>query len=278
MKIAVLGANGMLGYAATNLLKKRGHDVVAISRTEYDIATEPFSKLEDLLAGVQGVINAAGVIKPRIAAMPIEHTLRVNAIFPRNLAKFTQRKSIPCIHVTTDCVYTGNTGKYDEDALFDADDVYGMSKNAGENSECMVLRTSIVGEEAGQGRSLLAWAQSQAGKPAKGFLNHHWNGVTTTELSSICETILTSGPVAKGGLYEKGLFHVHSPEPVNKYELVSLMNEVYGLNMQIEPVQAPTACDRTMATKYPLSKKVCTKSLSTQMVEMKAFFDTIRKP
>lgn len=273
LSIAVLGANGMLGYAATRVLAAKGHTVVPITRKEFDIAVDPISKLENILEKAQAVLNCAGVIKPRIADTSIEHTLRVNSIFPRNLAKLCNLRNIPCIHITTDCVYSGATGKYNEDDLFDADDVYGMSKNAGETSECMVLRTSIIGEEQGQGRSLLAWAQSQAGKETKGFLNHHWNGVTTVYLTEICEEILTSGSHDKGGLYQRGLFHIHSPQPVNKYELVSLMNEVYSLQMRIEPVNAQVACDRTMASKYPLSGKLCLKPLGTQLVEMKAFFE-----
>ncbi len=51
------------------------------------------------------------------------------------------------------------------------------------------------------------------------------------------------------------------------------MNEVYSLQMRIEPVNAQVACDRTMASKYPLSGKLCLKPLGTQLVEMKAFFE-----
>ena len=266
MKIVVLGAGGMLGYAVTSYLSSRGHDVTAVARKDFDIATDPFSKLVPLLNRPDAIINCAGVIKPRIAEMPIEHTLQVNAVFPRNLAKHAQREGIPCLHVTTDCVYTGKKGKYDENDLFDADDVYGMSKNAGETTDCMVLRTSIIGEEKGQGRSLLEWARSQAGKEVKGFLNHHWNGVTTLQLAKLAEQILEQK------MYEPAIFHVHSPDTVNKYELVSLINEIYGLNMRIQPVDAPTACDRSMTSVKPLSAKVSKTPLGKQIQEMKDFF------
>lgn len=266
MKIAVLGSNGMLGYAMREYLLSQGHDVIAVSRDTFDIAVRPFAEIVPTIDAVDAVINCAGVIKPRIAEMPIEHVLQVNAIFPRNLAKHCAAQKIPCIHVTTDCVYSGKKGRYDENDLFDADDVYGMSKNAGETKDCMVLRTSIIGEENGTGRSLLEWARSQAGKEVKGFLNHHWNGVTTLQLAKICENIL------KSGLYQTGLFHVHSPEVVNKYELVALMNEIYNLNLRIQPCDAPSPCDRSMSSVFPLSKKVSTLSLGKQLQEMKDFF------
>lgn len=277
MKTVIFGANGMLGHAARSVFEAKGHQVVPVSRREYNIAEGPVSELETLLEGADAVLNCAGVIKPRIAETPIEHTLRVNSIFPQNLAKLCQKHSIPCIHITTDCVYSGASGHYDENSLFDADDVYGMSKNAGEGAQCMVIRTSIVGEEEGKGRSLLAWAQSQAGRDVKGFLNHHWNGVTTVYLSEICEKIFSSGSREKGGLFEQGLFHVYSPSPVNKYELVSLMSEVYELGLRVEPVNAPVACDRTLASIHPLSRVVCTKELGVQLVDMRGFFRTVRR-
>ena len=51
------------------------------------------------------------------------------------------------IHPTTDCVYTGLKGDYDENDSYDVCDVYGMSKALGESNNCTVIRTSIIGEE-----------------------------------------------------------------------------------------------------------------------------------
>src|SRR5262249_40374351 len=133
------------GVAVWNYFTRAGHAVTALGREEFDIARKPLDSLEALLGGQDLVINCAGVIKPRIAELSIEEVLRVNAIFPRNLARMCAGLSIPCIHVTTDCVYSGKKGLYTEDDLFDAEDVYGLTKNAGEPSECLVLRTSIIG-------------------------------------------------------------------------------------------------------------------------------------
>ena len=91
----------------------------------------------------------------------------------------------------------------------------------------MALRTSIIGEENGQSRSLLEWAKSQDRKEVNGFTNYLWNGVTTVYLAEIIETILLKN------LYQKGLFHIHSPNTVTKYELLQLFDLVYKLNLKI---------------------------------------------
>ncbi|MBI5730154.1 MAG: SDR family oxidoreductase [Ignavibacteriales bacterium] len=265
-KILVVGSTGMLGYAVSYYFKSKDYQVVEISRNEFDIANDPMSMFEKYLDGVDVVINCAGVIKPTIAKNTIENVLKINSLFPRNLAKVCGKRGIKCFHITTDCVYTGKKGKYTEEDYFDADDLYGLSKNAGENKDCMVLRTSIIGEENGQSRSLLEWAKSQAGKEVCGFTNHLWNGVTTLYLAEIIENII------KQDLYQKGIFHIHSPNTVNKYELLQIFNRVYDLHLKINSAEAKEAVDRSMKSVNLLSSKVAVKNLEIQIEEMKEFF------
>lgn len=269
-KILIIGSTGMLGYAVSSYYKSKGYNVVEISRKEFDIANDPMSKFETYLNGVDVVINCAGVIKPTIAKNTVENVLKINSLFPRNLAKVCNKNGIKCFHITTDCVYTGKKGNYTEKDYFDADDLYGLSKNAGENKDCMVIRTSIIGEEKGQSRSLLEWAKSQAGKEVNGFTNHKWNGVTTLYLAEVIENIL------KNNLYQKGIFHVHSPNIVDKYELLQIFNEVYELKFsKINATEAKDAVDRSIDTIYELSKIVCKKTLQKQVKEMREFFQTV---
>src|SRR5207244_1476112 len=154
----------------------QGHEVKALSRADFDIAKDSVLNIDSLVARADAVINCAGVIKPLIATTPVEDILKANAIFPHNLANLCRHYSRMCFHVTTDCVYSGRKGSYSEEDFFDAEDVYGLSKNGGDSASAMVLRTSIVGEEESRKRSLLEWARSQAGKDVLGFVNHFWNG------------------------------------------------------------------------------------------------------
>ena len=86
-KILVLGSKGMLGYAVSSYFKDNNYEVIELSRSEFDIAVDPIEKLESYLDCVDVVINCAGVIKPMIEKNTVEDVLKVNAIFPRNLAK-----------------------------------------------------------------------------------------------------------------------------------------------------------------------------------------------
>lgn len=265
-KVLIFGAGGMLGYAVSKYFTEKGYTTTNLTRAKFDILNHTADELADHIKSHDAVINCAGVIKPMIKENTPEATLLVNGIFPLNMANVCEEANVPCFHITTDCVYDGKAGNYDEKSFFNADDLYGMSKNAGEPTNCMVLRTSIIGEEKGQSRSLLEWARSQKGKEVNGFVNHDWNGVTTVYLAEMIDTILQKK------LYNKGIFHLHSPKPVNKFELVSIFNEVYNLDLTINPTDAPVVVDRTLASVKPLSRELCVKDIPTQVREMREFF------
>lgn len=266
-KAVVIGANGMLGYAVSEYFKHKEYSVEPVTRRKFDIAKENIKKLDSMVKSSDFVVNCAGVIIQRIAGTPIEEVLKVNSTFPRNLAKLCNRYDKLCFHVTTDCVYSGKKGKYTESDYFDAEDVYGLSKNAGDITDCMVLRTSFIGEEKNTSRSLLSWVKSQKGKTINGYTNHYWNGVTTLYFAEIIETIL------KKDLYEKGLFHIFSNDVVSKFELIEIINEIYNWEIKINKFETPELCDRSLASEKKLCKKVVRKSLRTQIEEMKTFFN-----
>ncbi|MBL7554344.1 MAG: SDR family oxidoreductase [Bdellovibrionaceae bacterium] len=273
MKVTVIGANGMLGYAVSEYFKNTGHDVQALTRSTFDIANDTFNKFEKLVTAHNSdvVINCAGVIKPMIAKTKIEDVLKVNSVFPHNLGKFAVASKLKIFHITTDCVYSGLKGKYDETDMYDATDVYGMSKNAGEPTNLMTLRTSIIGEEKGEGRSLLAWAISQKGKEVNGFTNHSWNGVTTVKLAQAIDDII------KTNQYTPGLFHMHSPDSPTKLELLKMFNETYELNLKINATEAKDLCDRTMTTKHKFASTFIKESIPEQIKMMRKFFMEVNK-
>ncbi len=266
MKITIFGAGGMLGYAVSEFFESVGFETVKVSRKDFDIAKEPHDKAGEFLSDSDFAVNCAGVIKPRIKDMSVEDVLTVNSLFPKNFAKIANKLGVKSFHITTDCVYSGKKGNYDENDLFDADDLYGLSKSGGDYAETMVLRTSIIGEELNQNRSLLEWAKSQKGNGVFGFTNHLWNGITTLQLAKIIKKIIDEN------LYEQKLFHIYSPDSVTKFELLKILNDVYELDLEITPKDADVAVDRTLTSVYELSGKISRVKIYDQVKEMREFF------
>jgi len=275
MKIVVLGKNGMLGRYVYTYFKSVGYDTIGVSRKDVSIAevdklvlTDFFTSLE--LSEDDVVINCIGVIKPRVDELGVLNAININSVLPHVLEEILLEMKINLIHPTTDCVYDGLQGQYDEDHPHNVTDIYGRTKSLGEPENSTVIRTSIIGEEVNQGRSLVEWIKSSKNKTVNGFVNHQWNGVTCLEFAKICREII------EGDLYWEGVRHVFSPTSVNKLELTGLISEIYELNMTITPFETPQKCDRSMVTKFD-DTDVEVSDLRTQVIEMRDYFTVLEE-
>jgi dTDP-4-dehydrorhamnose reductase len=265
--VLVLGSGGMLGYAVQEYFYRAGYNTIGITRNDFDAVKTDVTVLSGQIANADLVINCIGIIKQVIDNYTPYEIIKTNSILPRNLAKLCKANDTPLIQITTDCVYSGRRGSYSEKDLIDAEDLYGLSKAAGETEECMSLRTSIIGPEKTTHRSLLGWALSQKGKEVNGFTNHKWNGVTTLHFAQIAESIILDD------IYKEGLFHLYSPDSMSKYEILCMFNEIFSLGMTVRPFEAPENCDRRLSSIYPLSKKISTLNIKEQVKELKEFFN-----
>ena len=98
-----------------------------------------------------------------------------------------------------------------------------MGELHGEN--CVTLRTSIIGHELQGHHGLVDWFL-RAESPTEGYTKAIFSGLTTYELSRVIEKFVLPNDALRG------LWHV-SAEPISKYDLVSLLNRVYGKKTDI---------------------------------------------
>lgn len=247
MKILILGSTGMLGNAVFKYFNIRNYNIYTTYREEklkYNNNSFYFNALDTNFSQIRHfdyIINCIGVIKPFVSEKTAQDVILTNSLFPRKLANFCEENNIRLIHITTDCVFSGKDGLYDENSEHDCIDLYGKSKSVGEPSNCMVLRTSIIGNEIHKDASLISWAKSCANKEINGYTNHIWNGITTNQYAKICEKIIQKD------LYSHDLYHVFSDD-ITKYELLNLINNFYNLNMKINKFIDKISIDRTLRT------------------------------
>ena len=255
MKIFIFGSNGMLGNYLTQYLSS-SFEVIPITRGEIDL-TKDFSLIEEKYQFNENdvIINASGIIKQRDYCS--DELIKVNSLFPH----FLSTLGCNVIHITTDCVFSGKEGSYTEESYHDCIDDYGKSKSLGECEDLTIIRTSIIGEEVENKKSLIEWVKSNKNTNVNGYLNHFWNGVTCLELSKQIEKII------KTNTYWKGVRHYFSPDTVSKYQLVSYINEIYKLNNTINPVMSEY-CDRSLNSNY---KSPIKKQIKNQILELKNF-------
>ena len=273
-KVAVLGNTGMLGSMVEKILSRQMDlRVSGFGREALDLYPRSLNSVGGKLSELLGfdtawVVNCMGATKPYFTDAPdLTIPLYANAIFPHQLAKWAELMHTNVIHITTDCVYDGHIGRYDERAPHSAQDMYGKSKSLGEPDNCMVIRTSIIGPEVG-GRSkhFLSWIKGLDGKSASGYINHFWNGVTTLELAYIIADVICSY------YYDEELFHIFSND-ISKCDMISQIAGVYGLNIDLAQVEAKHSCDRRLRTIKPLNELTSPKSFIEMIQELKEFED-----
>ncbi len=271
MKIFIFGSNGMLGNYVKSYLSK-SYEIVELTRKDYDLSKINIETLTTLLnsKNIQKgdiIINCAGVIPQALQQRGLNTRLyfTINSLFPVILSQICDKFEAKMIHMTTDCVFSGKNGNYNENSLHDEMNDYGMSKSLGELCKATIIRTSIIGEEINNKRSLLAWVVNNKNTTINGYKNHMWNGVTCLQLAKIIQLII------KKNKFWNGVHHIFSPRTVSKYELVSMINEIYELNIIINPFDAEFGSDKSISTIHETNYEFNIPDLKKQIKEMKEY-------
>jgi dTDP-4-dehydrorhamnose reductase len=176
------------------------------------------------------VINCVGLIKQLATINDPLVVLPINSMLPHQLAALCEQHGARLVHISTDCVFDGRKGNYVETDISDATDLYGKSKFIGELSDkphAITLRTSIIGHELNSSNGLIEWFLAQTGS-ISGFKRAIFSGLPTVELTRAIIDYVIPRPELNG------LYHV-SAEPISKFDLLSLVAEIYGIDIEIIP-------------------------------------------
>ena len=257
MRVLILGGSGMLGhklwqkfsgqfdtyatFRQTPSVYTRG-GLFDPARSLGHVSAQDFDSVTRALAEVRPrvVVNCIGIVKQDAAAKDALTSISVNALFPHRLAALCRAAGVRLIHISTDCVFAGRRGNYSEGDASDAEDLYGRTKLLGEvDAEgSLTIRTSMIGRELSGAHGLVEWFLSQQGRRVRGFRRAVFSGFTTDALADIIAGLIREHEELHG------VWNV-AAEPINKFDLLSLVREVYRLDVEIEPDET-FVCDRSL--------------------------------
>lgn len=247
MKILVLGASGMIGNTMLRVLsEKKDWEIYGSVRDRGASRFFPDSIAKRMIAGVDlerqetlirlmdkvrpgVVINCVGMTKHQPDADDPLAAIPINTLMPHRLAGLCSLAGARLIHVSTDCVFSGEKGGYVEGDFPDARDVYGKSKALGEviYPHTITLRTSTIGHELQSSYGLLDWFLSQESR-CSGFRRAIFSGLPTVVFAQIVRDIVILRPELSG------LYHI-AAEPINKFTLLKMVADVYEKKIEITP-------------------------------------------
>lgn len=254
-RVVVLGGSGMLARGIQESLSSMNIKHLVIGRStkpqSFDAASALSSTFfRETFRKGDIVVNCVGLTKAHIDSKSIQSTraaVRVNSLFPNELALAAEEMDFRVIQVATDCVFSGAQGGYNETSPHDPLDVYGKTKSLGESTSPNVLhlRCSLIGREVpGKSTLLYNWVSHQAaGAQIPGYTNHLWNGLTNQVFGKIV------GGIIIGGLELNGVTHLVPGNQVTKAELVRMIakNENRS-DIQVIPEPATVSINRTLST------------------------------
>lgn len=239
MRILVLGCNGMAGSVISLYLKENSHDVTGFARkkskyvkTIVGDATD-FNTLESIIlfGKYDSVINCIGILN-QFADDNHCSAILLNSYLPHFLAKVTTNTDTQIIHMSTDCVFSGEKGQYTEYDARDGKTFYDRSKALGEieNDKDITLRNSIIGPDINpNGIGLLNWFMKQK-SDVNGFTKAIWTGQTTLQLAKTME----EAAIRRAS----GLYNAVPETNISKFELLKLFNKYLRNNeVTINPIK-----------------------------------------
>ena len=291
-RLFITGASGLLGL---NLALQLGeqYEVFGVLRKTQVVPAEHLA-----LTPLYGDLAAPGVVerlldeaRPDVvihcAAMtdmdrceqyPEEAAL-INTTLPQVLAAQSAQRGIYFLHISTDAVFDGVRGDYDEGDEPHPINVYAQTKLDGErrvaeaNPDAAIARVNFYGWSWLGRRSLAEWFFNNlsARRRIRGFTNITFCPLLVNDLIDLLVCIAE--------LRLSGLYHVVSPEPLSKCDFGRLLARRFGMDEDlVSPsaygtgdLRAPRA--RLLNLRSDKLAKALRQPLPSQQQAMDHFFD-----
>ena len=187
-------------------------------------------KLEKSIISIKPniIVNCVGILIN--GSKDVALATYINAYLPNYLAEICSKIEAKLIHISTDCVFSGNKGNYIENDFRDGHDIYAKTKILGEinDEKNLTIRSSIVGPELKtNGEGLFDWFVRQENE-INGFKNSIWSGVTTIEMAKGIKWAIDNNI--------KGIYHLTNNQSISKYDLLNLFKKYLDMSIEIIPV------------------------------------------
>ncbi len=233
MRILITGAGGQLGLELKDLLAG-GHEVVPLTHRELDIADAPAVERALQEYAPDLTINAAAYTDVDGCEAEPGLAYRANALGPRNLAQFCERRGCELLQVSTNYVFDGE--KEEPYEPFDPPNpisVYGKTKLAGEeyvkhlSTRWYVVRSAgVYGEGHNFVRTMLKAAAR--GEELKVKNDEFISPTYARDLAAGVSEVVESG------LY--GVYHVTNAGSCSWYEFAREVFDLAGIEVEVKPV------------------------------------------
>lgn len=226
----ITGAGGLLGSNLASDFSKKGISIAPLDRAAGGPDITGSAAMETLLRDLapRRIIHCAALTDVDWCEANPAETHRVNAAASGHLAAIARRIGAGFVYISTDSVFDGERGDYDEGDSPNPLNVYARAKWAGEKAvlaehpRALVVRTNIYGWNRRPKRSLAEWILDRLERDLEvpGFQDVRFCPILVNDLADLLLE-MTDLPL-------HGVYHVSGSEAVSKYEFAVAIARVFG--------------------------------------------------
>jgi dTDP-4-dehydrorhamnose reductase len=245
LKMLITGASGLLGNKIVELAKN-DWTVIPVHRTK----PLNLTSLELDVTDITEVLNLLGELKPDVVIhtasetnvdkceIEKEQAWKINADGTRNIAEACHNVNAKLVYISTDYVFDGEKGLYDEEDEPNPVNYYGVTKLEGEkqviehSKNYAILRTSVLYGWHPWKQNFATWTINKLKQQQEiTVVEDHYN--TPTLADNLAEMAVE---VAEKDL--QGLYHASGRERISRYEFAKQIATTFNLNSDlIKPVK-----------------------------------------
>ena len=237
-KIFLFG-RGFLGNYIVNEFKKYGDEVYSsrltnCSKDDFKIDIRDKNSIFNVLEKIKPdiIINCVAITDLDFLEDNPEIGFEINSEGSKNIAIVSEKYGAKLIHISTDSVFDGKKGMYDENDSVNPINVYAKTKLLAEKyvkqetTNYLILRTNFIGYDS-EDKNLLNWMISKLSKQETiiGFNDVFFTPIEVSYLSSL---------IYKLSSVEESLFlNLSSDKKISKYDLAIMICDLFSFNKKL---------------------------------------------
>lgn len=242
IKIAIIGANGQLGFDLVRAFKDTEHEIIPLTHADIDVTDLRSSG--EILRNIQpeAVLNCAAYVRVDDAEEFAEKAFAVNALGARNTALICKGLDAILVYISTDYVFDGRKNQpYTEEDIPNPLGVYGASKLAGEyfvrnivGKHYIIRSSSLFGiaGASGKGGNFVETMikKAQSGEEIKVVDDMVMSPTYTRDAADMIKRILIKE-------LPSGIYHAANTGQCSWYEFARAIFETLGMKADLLPTK-----------------------------------------
>jgi len=232
-KILITGGGGQLALSFYSMFQNK-YQIYSLSRKQLDVTN--IDQIENVLQKY----NPDTIL--HCAAMTNVDGCEKNPILAESINSLSIKKIVDVfkgdfLYISTDYVFDGSNGPYEENDTPNPINIYGKTKLLGEkmlqenSKNWTILRTNVLFDSQSEA-SFLSWVINSLNeeKDIEVVDDQFNNPIWVNDFSYVIDLVITKNI--------KGLFHIGSNKIYSRYEFAIMIAKVFGLNdRKIHPIK-----------------------------------------